>query len=94
MDLSIIHKRSTRDLVFLVAFSWFFGGFLLADGIDRLIQDRLAYNWVGSLLTASAFLGVGILYTVMLLRRFPSDSMTPPEHLTASGLAEDHSETR
>jgi hypothetical protein len=92
MDLSSIHKRSTRDLVFLVAFSWFFGGFLLADGIDRLIQDRLAYKWVGSLLTASAFLGVGILYTVMLLRRLPSDSRTSPERFAASALSEDHPE--
>lgn len=94
MDLSSIHKRSTRELVFSVAFSWFFGGFLLADGIDRLIQDRTAYRWVGVLLTGSAFLGVGILYTVMLLRRLPSDSRTPQERLTASALSEDHPEIR
>jgi hypothetical protein len=93
MDLSSIRKRSTRELVFSVAFSWFFGGFLLADGIDRLIQDRLAYRWVGVLLTGSAFLGVGILYTVMLLRQLPSDSRIPPE-LAASALSEDHPEIR
>jgi hypothetical protein len=94
MDLSSIHKRSTRELIFSVAFSWFFGGFMLADGIDRLIRDRLAYYWVGTLLTGSAFLGVGILYAVMLLRRLPSDSRTPPERLAASTLSQDHAETR
>jgi hypothetical protein len=94
MDLSNIHKRSTRELVFLVAFSWFFGGFLLADGIDRLIQDRLAYRWVGAVLTSSAFLGVGILYTVMLLRRLPSHSQTRPEQLTVSASLRNHPEAR
>jgi hypothetical protein len=94
LDLSSIHKRSTRELVFSVAFSWFFGGFLLADGIGRLIQDRVAYKWVGVLLTGSAFLGVGILYTVILLRRLSSDSRTPPKRLTTSALSEDHPETR
>jgi hypothetical protein len=78
MDLSSIHRRSTRTLVFTAIFFWFFGGFYLADGIQRLVQDKLAYKWPGSFLICSAYLGVGIFYTVMLLRRIPSNS--EPSH--------------
>jgi hypothetical protein len=94
MDISSVHKRSTRDLVFSTVFSWFFGGLWLAQGIDRLVQDRLAYKWVSSLLMGLAFLAVGIFYTVMLLRRIPSDSRTSQERRSASVLSEHHPETR
>jgi hypothetical protein len=74
MDLSSVHKRSTRSLVFTLIFCWFFGGYYVADGTQRLLQDRLAYRWPSSFLLCSAYVGIGIFFTVMLLRRIPSDA--------------------
>jgi hypothetical protein len=94
MDLSSVNKRSTRSLVFTAIFFWFFGGYYLADGIHRLVQTRLAYRWPGSFLLCLAYLGVGILYTVMLLRRIPSDSRSSRELPNASIQPPEHSATQ
>jgi hypothetical protein len=79
MDLSSVHKRSTRSLVFTLIFCWFFGGYYVADGVQRLLQDRLAYRWPSSFLFGSAYIGVGIFFTATLLRRIPSESPTSHE---------------
>lgn len=94
MDLSIVHKRPTRSLVFTAVFFWFFGGYYLADGIHGLVHGRLGYRWPGSFLFCLAYLGIGTFYTVMLLRRIPSDSPASHELPGASVAPTDHPETR
>lgn len=74
MDLSSVHKRSTRSLVFTEIFFWFFAGCYFLEGIDRLGHNRLDYKWVSSFLFCSVYVGMGIFNTVILLRRIPSDA--------------------
>jgi hypothetical protein len=74
MDLSSINKRSTRSLVFTEIWFWLFAGYFVADGLDRLVHDRFAYRWVSSFLFCTVYVGMGVLNTVILLRRIPSDS--------------------
>jgi hypothetical protein len=93
MDLSSVNKRSTRSLVFTAIFCWFCGGYYLADGIHRLVRDRLAYKWPGSFLFCLAWLGVGIFYTVMLLRRIPSGSSASHELPSSSVPPTEHPES-
>jgi hypothetical protein len=94
MDLSSVHKRSTRSLVFTAIFFWFFSGCWVVDGLDRLGHDRLAYRWVSSFLFCSVYLGMAIFSTVMLLRRIPSDSTTPQDRPGTSVFSADHSKVR
>ena len=39
------------------------------QGIERLIHERWQFYWSGSFLMGSAFLLMGIVYAVMLVRR-------------------------
>jgi len=78
--------------MFTAIFFWFFGGYYLADGIHRLAQARLAYKWPSSFLLCLAYLGIGIFYTVMLLRRIPSDPSH--EHSSTSVPSVDRSDPR
>jgi hypothetical protein len=71
MDLSSIHKRSTRSLVFTVIFCWFFGGYYVADGVQRLLHDRLAYRWPSSFLFCSAYVAIGIFLRSCSCAEFP-----------------------
>jgi len=78
MDLSIINKHSSRSLAFSVVFWSCLGGLWLGMGIDELIDARLQYHWIWSLMFGAAVLAMGIFYAVMLLRRTtPSSSPTP-----------------
>ena len=69
MDLSIVNKHTPRNLALsAVSFSCF-GGIKIGWGIQQLIAAKFQYSWIESFLTGSAFLGFGIFWVVLLVRR-------------------------
>jgi hypothetical protein len=69
MDLSVVNKRSIKELIWSAVSFSFFGGAFIGTGAEQMILKRTAYQWTGELLMGFAFLGYGIFWAAMLLRR-------------------------
>ena len=69
MDLSIANKKSSRNLAISSVFFSTVGGMQIGWGIQQVIHARPQYSWINSFLFGLCFLGVGILWSVMLVRR-------------------------
>jgi hypothetical protein len=69
MRVSIRNTRTIKELVIpTVSFS-FFGGTWIGMGIEHMIFRRAENNWTSDFLMGFAFLGFGIFWALMLLRR-------------------------
>lgn len=74
MDLTIVKKHSSRNLVFSAMLWSCLGGLEIGRGIQQLLSQKWLYNWIVSFLIGAAFLGFGIFWAVLLLRRIDSTS--------------------
>jgi uncharacterized membrane protein SpoIIM required for sporulation len=74
VDLSTVNKHSPWSLAISAIFFSCFGGMKLGWGIQQFAAARFQYSWIESFLTGSAFLGVGIFWVVLLVRRATPDT--------------------
>jgi len=77
MDLRSMNKHTPRNLAISAIFFSRFGGMKIGWGIQQLAAARFQYSW--AFLTGSAFLGFGILWVVLLVRRAAPGKAAEPE---------------
>lgn len=78
MDLSTVSKHSSQGVAFSAAFFSCMGGIEIGRGLNQLQAARFQYDWIGSFLVGAAFLGFGIFWAVILVRRARSAEVVRP----------------
>ena len=77
MDLSVVNRHSTRNMVISAVFFSCFGGIEIGRGIEQVQSRAVNYSWIVLFLWGAAFLAYGIFWAVMLVRRIGSTTSQP-----------------